>query len=129
MQTPAQGALTGLGEQCQIRKAIEFYNGDTMCIGTVCSLWTMNGAKKSAVVQFNDIQSPVDGVIGFHGAESPEGCFAAQGHRRQEQQTYSRAMNDIRWLRERNKRTDQVETDQDADMMINRYRANRDGHF
>ena len=59
-------SLAGLGEQyANTRKAIEFYNGDTMSYRDRVQFMDTNGAKKSAVVQFNDIQSPVDSVIGF----------------------------------------------------------------
>lgn len=117
-------SLTGLGEQyANTRKAIEFYNGDTMSYRDRVQFMDTNGAKKSAVVQFNDIQSPVDSVIGFMAQNRRRAVFVARRASTQEQQTYSRAMNDIHGYVRENANADQVETDQDADMMINGYGA------
>jgi hypothetical protein len=117
-------SLAGLGEQyANTRKAIEFYNGDTMSYRDRVQFMDTNGAKKSAVVQFNDIQSPVDSVIGFMAQNRRRAVFVARRASTQEQQTYSRAMNDIHGYVRENANADQVETDQDADMMINGYGA------
>lgn len=117
-------SLAGLGEQyANTRKAIEFYNGDTMSYRDRVQFMDTNGAKKSAVVQFNDIQSPVDSVIGFMAQNRRRAVFVARSTSTQEQQTYSRAMNDIHGYVRENANADQVETDQDADMMINGYGA------
>lgn len=115
---------SGLGAQYEnTRKCIEFYNGDTMSYEDRIQFTDGAGRKKRALVQFNDVQAPVDSVVGFMAQNRRKARFIARTEATEDQQIFSKYMNELHEYVRSNANADQIETDQDADMMINGYGA------
>lgn len=104
-------------------KAIEFYNGDTMSYEDRIQFIDDLGYKRRALVQFNKVQPNVDAVVGFMAQNRRQAKALARVTQNQGQQLYSKNMNALYDYHRENQNADQLETDQDADMMICGYGA------
>lgn len=102
-------------------KCHEFYNGDTMSYRDRIQFETPTKEKKKALVQFNKVKTPVDSVIGFMAQNRTQAKFSARVSDSEARDKYTRSMNALyNYVRE-NANADQIETDQDADMVIAGY--------
>lgn len=104
-------------------KCREFYNGDTMSYEDRIQFSDEAGSKKRAVVQFNKVQENVDAVVGFMAQNRRQAKYVARLSANEGQELYSKNMNAIHSYHRDNMNADQLETEQDADMMINGYGA------
>lgn len=105
-------------------KCIEFYNGNFMSYQDKIQFRDAQGNKKRALVQFNKVKPNVDAVVGFMAQNRRKAKFVA----RMTGSTavagmYSLYTNSIHDYVRENANADHIETDQDADMMINGYGA------
>lgn len=100
-----------------------FYNGDQMTYEDKIQFIDSTGRRKRATVNFNKVQSNVDSVVGFMAQNRRQAKFVPRLGANQEQQKYSKDMNALLSYHRENANADQVETDQDADMMICGYGA------
>lgn len=101
----------------------EFYNGDTMSYEDRIQFIDDFGHRRRAIVQFNKVQSNVDAVVGFMAQNRRQAKFIARLTANDKQNLYSKNMNALYEYHRENTNADQLETDQDADMMINGYGA------
>ena len=114
----------GLGSQYDnTTKCREFYNGDTMSYEDRIQFSDEEGSKKRALVQFNKVQSNVDAVVGFMAQNRRQAKYMARLGANEGQELYSKNMNAFYSYHRDNTNADQIETDQDADMMISGYGA------
>jgi hypothetical protein len=114
----------GLASQYEnTRTCIEFYNGDTMSYEDRIQFVDEFGRRKRALVQFNKVQPNVDSVVGFMAQNRRQAKYIARLNGSEEQNLYSKYMNALYAYHRENMNADQIETDQDADMMINGYGA------
>jgi len=100
-----------------------FYNGDQMTYEDRIQFIDSTGRRKRATVNFNKVQSNVDAVVGFMAQNRRQAKYIARLNAKEEQQIYSKNMNALYSFHRENANADQVETDQDADMMICGYGA------
>lgn len=105
-------------ESCQ-----SFYNGDMMTYEDRIQFTDAGGRRRRATVNFNKVQSNVDAVVGFMAQNRRQAKFIARLKASAGQQLYSKNMNAIYTYHRENTNADQLETEQDADMMINGYGA------
>jgi len=104
-------------------KCQEFYNGDTMSYEDRIQFIDDFGNRRRALVQFNKVQPNVDAVVGFMAQNRRQAKYIARMNATDQQGLYSRYMNALYGFHRENTNADQLETDQDADMMINGYGA------
>ncbi len=104
--------------QCQA-----FYNGNQMSYQDKIQFLDPEGRRKRATVNFNKVQPNVDAVVGFMAQNRTQAKFIARLSADEGQQVYSKNMNALYSFVRDNASADQIETDQDADMMINGYGA------
>lgn len=104
--------------QCQ-----SFYNGNQMTYQDKIQFLDPEGRRKRATVNFNKVQSNVDAVVGFMAQNRTQAKFVAHLPANQGQLIYSKNMNALYSFVRENAHADQIETDQDADMMICGYGA------
>lgn len=102
---------------------LSFYNGDQMTYQDTIQFLDTGGRRKRATVNFNKVQSNVDSVVGFMAQNRRQAKFIARLNASAGQQVYSKNMNALYTFHRENANADQIETDQDADMMINGYGA------
>lgn len=95
-----------------------FYNGDQMTYEDKIQFIDTTGRRKRATVNFNKVQSNVDSVVGFMAQNRRQAKYIARLNADEDQQLYSKNMNALYEFHRDNANADQVETDQDADMMI-----------
>jgi hypothetical protein len=115
---------TGLASQYEnTMTAIEFYNGDTMSYEDRIQFVDDFGNRKRALVQFNKIQPNVEAVVGFMAQNRRQARYIARLNGSEEQALYSKYMNALYDFHRENTNADHLETEQDADMMINGYGA------
>lgn len=100
-----------------------FYNGDQMTYEDRIQFIDSTGRRKRATVNFNKVQSNVDSVVGFMAQNRRKAKYIARLNANEGQQVYSKKMNALYEFHRENSNADQVETDQDADMMICGYGA------
>lgn len=100
-----------------------FYNGDQMTYEDRIQFIDSTGRRKRATVNFNKVQSNVDAVVGFMAQNRRRAKYIARLNANAGQQIYSKNMNALYEFHRENANADQVETDQDADMMICGYGA------
>lgn len=81
------------------------------------------GRRRRALVNFGAIQPNVDSVTGFMAQNRRQAKFFARVPKSENQQRYSKNMNALYTYHRENTNADQLETLQDADMMINGYGA------
>lgn len=114
----------GLGNQYNnTESAQSFYNGDMMTYEDKIQFIDGDGDQKRANVKFNKTQEPVDAVVGFMTQNRRQAKYNARVNTSEEQSLYSRNMNALNSYHRDNMNSDQVETEQDFDMMINGYGA------
>jgi hypothetical protein len=114
----------GLSQQYENTDAcFSFYNGDQMTYQDRIQFLEPTGNRKRALVQFNKVQPNVDAVVGFMAQNRRQAKFIAHLNASEDQQIYSKNMNSLYSFHRENQNADQVETDQDADMMICGYGA------
>jgi len=114
----------GLADQLNNTLACQaFYDGDAMQYREVVQFLDTVGKKNRAMVNFNKVQSNVDAVVGFMAQNRRQAKYIANVTDSKEQNTYSRKMNALHTYHRDNTNADQLETDQDADMMICGYGA------
>lgn len=101
----------------------EFYNGDTMSYEDRIQFIDDFGHRRRALVQFNKVQMNVDAVVGFMAQNRRQAKYIARLTASEKQNLYSKNMNALYEFHRDNANADQLETDQDADMMINGYGA------
>lgn len=124
IETQRKQSKRALGAQYDnTTKCREFYNGDTMSYEDRIQFSDEFGEKKRAVVQFNKVQANVDAVVGFMAQNRRQAKFVARLSADEGQEIYSKNMNAFYSYHRDNTNADQIETDQDADMMINGYGA------
>jgi len=115
---------SGLSTQYEnTRKCQEFYSGDTMSYRDRVQFQDAFGQKKRAMVQFNSVQAPVDAVVGFMAQNRRVAKFSARVVNSEEGNIRSKYMNSLYSHVRDNTNSDQLESDQDADMMMNGYGA------
>lgn len=100
-----------------------FYNGDQMTYEDRIQFIDSTGRRRRATVNFNKVQSNVDSVVGFMAQNRRRAKYIARLNANAGQQIYSKNMNALYGFHRDNANADQVETDQDADMMICGYGA------
>ena len=100
-----------------------FYNGDQMTYEDRIQFIDSTGRRRRATVNFNKVQSNVDSVVGFMAQNRRRAKYIARLNANAGQQIYSKNMNALYEFHRENANADQVETDQDADMMICGYGA------
>jgi hypothetical protein len=100
-----------------------FYNGDMMNYTDRIQFMDTVGRRKRASVNFNKIQSNVDSVVGFMAQNRRQAKYIARVNADQGQQLYSKNMNALYEYHRENCNADQLETEQDADMLISGYGA------
>ena len=114
----------GLSQQYENTDACQsFYNGNQMTYRDKIQFVDPEGRRKRATVNFNKIQSNVDAVVGFMAQNRRQAKYIAHINSSEEQEIYSKNMNALYTFHRENANADQIETDQDADMMINGYGA------
>lgn len=114
----------GLGNQYNNTEACQsFYNGNMMTYEDKIQFVDSSGSRKRATVKFNKVQSNVDSVVGFMAQNRRQAKFMARVKASAGQALYSRNMNALYGYHRENMNADQIETEQDADMMINGYGA------
>ncbi len=100
-----------------------FYNGNQMSYQDKIQFLDPEGRRKRATVNFNKVQSNVDAVVGFMAQNRTQAKYVAHLSANEGQLIYSKNMNALYSFVRENANADQIETDQDADMMICGYGA------
>jgi len=100
-----------------------FYNGNQMKYQDKIQFLDGNGGRKRATVNFNKVQENVDSVVGFMAQNRTQAKYIAHLPASEGQEVYSKNMNALYSFHRENANADQIETDQDADMMICGYGA------
>lgn len=114
----------GLTDQYNNTEACRsFYNGDSMTYTDRIQFEDDAGRRRRAMVNFNKVQAPVDAVVGFMAQNRRQAKFIARQNADEKQSLYSKNMNALYTFHRERTNADQVETEQDADMMINGYGA------
>lgn len=105
------------------RLCLSFYNDDAMSYSDRIQFADDNGRRRRATVNFNKVKENVDAVVGFMAQNRRQAKYVARVNGSDKQQLYSKNMNALYSYHRENMNADQIETDQDADMMINGYGA------
>lgn len=106
------------------KKCIEFYNGNFMSYKDQIQFRDSSGNKKKAIVQFNKVKPNVDAVVGFMAQNRRKAKFVARTMGSTAiSGMFSLYTNSIHDYVRENANADHIETDQDADMMVNGYGA------
>lgn len=105
------------------RACQSFYNGNQMSYQDKMQFIDGEGKRKKATVNFNKVQANVDSVVGFMAQNRTQSKYIARIPGKEEQQVYSKNMNELYSFHRENANADQIETDQDADMMVCGYGA------
>lgn len=114
----------GLGVQYDNTISCQTYYADnTMNYRDTVQFEDSTGRRRKAMVNFNDIQSNVDSVVGFFAQNRRQAKYIAKVPNDPKQELYSKNMNGLYFYHRENMYADHLETDQDADMMINGYGA------
>jgi len=114
----------GLSSQYENTLACQsFYNGNQMSYQDKIQFVDPEGRRKRATVNFNKVQSNVDSVVGFMAQNRTQAKYIARLQANEDQLIYSKNMNALYTFHRDNANADQIETDQDADMMICGYGA------
>src|SRR5690554_1584904 len=114
----------GLSQQYQnTDSCFSFYNGNQMDYQDRVQFMEVGGRRKRAMVNFNKVQPNVDAVVGFMAQNRRQAKFIAHINSNEDQQIYSKNMNALYDYHRENQNADQIETEQDADMMICGYGA------
>lgn len=100
-----------------------FYNGEPQNMQDYIQFGDVRGRRRRALVNFNNIQSNVDSVLGFMQQNRRQAKYIARVRATEAQQLYSRNMNAIYEYHRENENADHVESEIDADMLINGYGA------
>lgn len=117
-------AKRGLGAQYDNTIACQgFYNADSMQYEDRIQFRDMLGRRRRAMVNFNKVQANVDAVVGFMAQNRRQAKYIARVNADQGQQLYSKNMNALYDYHRENTNADQIETEQDADLVINGYGA------
>lgn len=117
-------AIAALGDQYDnTRRCFAAYNANNTEYQDQIQFADTLGRKKRAQVRFNDIQSPVDSVVGFMAQNRRKAKYIARVDATPAQQLYSKNMNALSDFHRENQNADQIETEQDADMVIAGYGA------
>jgi hypothetical protein len=113
-----------LGEQYDnTRNCQSFYSGDSMDYQDKMGFTDNKGQKKRALVKFNKVKPNVDAVGGFMAQNRRNANYVARVKDSQAQMLYSRNTNALKdYIREK-ANSDQIETQQNFDMLINGYGA------
>lgn len=113
-----------LGDQYDnTRAARSFYAGNQMDYQDRVQFADGAGRRRVATVNFNDVQSNVDAVVGFMAQNRRQAKYIAHVNSSESQNLYSKNMNALYSFHRDYTNADQLETDQDADMMVNGYGA------
>lgn len=114
----------GLSQQYENTESCwSFYNADQMTYSDRIQFADTWGRKRRAMVNFNKVQQNVDSVVGFMAQNRRQAKYIAHIPKDQNQELYSRNMNALYDFHRENTNSDQLETDQDLDMMVNGYGA------
>lgn len=114
----------GLSQQYNNTDAcFSFYNGDMMTYQDKIQFMDPGGRRKRATVNFNKVQVNIDSVVGFMAQNRRQAKFIARQNKSEIQNLYSKNMNALYSFHRENMNADQIETDQDADMLICGYGA------
>lgn len=117
-------SASGLSAQYNNTKACQsFYNGDQMSYNDSLDYEDTYGRSKQVTVKFNKVQAPVDAVVGFMAQNRRQAKFMARQAQSPQQALYTKNMNALYVYHREHMNADQIETDQDADMMICGYGA------
>jgi hypothetical protein len=102
-----------------------FYNGDMMTYQDRIQFEDDSGRRKRALVNFNKVQANVDAVVGFAAQNRRQAKYTAYpfNGQSQPQEIYSKNMNALYDYHREKTNSDQLETDQDADMFTLGYGA------
>lgn len=101
----------------------QFYDGDFMSYRDNIQFVDGEGRRKRAMVQFNKVKPNVDAVVGFMAQNRRQAKYVANVPNNPSQNLYSKYMNALSGYVRSNANADHLETEQDADMMINGYGA------
>jgi len=124
LEKQRKASKQGLTAQYQnTDSCFSFYNGDMMDYKDRIQFVDPEGRRKRALVHFNKVQPNVDTVVGFMAQNRRKASFIARMSSSAGQQLYSKNMNALYDYHRENENADQVETEQDADMMICGYGA------
>jgi hypothetical protein len=82
-----------------------------------------SGRRRKAMVHFQKIQQNIDGVVGFMAQNRRQAKFIARVPSEPEQELYSRNMNALYSFHRENTNSDQLESRQDLDLVVNGYGA------
>lgn len=108
-----------LGAQNNNTKAcFAFYDADDSSYKDTIQFTDQRGSKKKAEVVFNNIKSNVDSVAGFMAQNRRQAKYSARVPTKQSQEVFSKYKNAIYDYHRDNTNADQLETEQDADMLI-----------
>lgn len=101
----------------------EAYDADVVDYQDDIQFQDETGRKRKATVNFSKIQPSVDGIVGFFAQNRRQAKFFARVDANQSQELYSKNMNALFGFHREAANADQLETDQDADMMVVGYGA------
>lgn len=114
----------GLSQQYENTESCwSFYNADQMTYSDRIQFEDTWGRKRRATVNFNKVQMNVDSVVGFMAQNRRQAKFLARLPMNDGQELYSKKMNALYSYHRKNTHSDQLETEQDLDMMVNGYGA------
>lgn len=98
-----------------------FYSGDIMEYSDKVELFQPTKKKKNVLVKFNKVKPYVNAVKGFAAQNRRRAKYEARIENEQVQELFSQYANTIRQYARDNANSDQIETQQDGDMLINGY--------
>lgn len=105
------------------RTTQQFYTGDSMSYLDHLQFINPRGEKKRALIQFNKVMPFVDAVAGFMTQNRRVAKYVARVPFRPKQEAYSIHANAVSSYVRDHANSDQLETEQDQDMLINGYGA------
>jgi hypothetical protein len=105
------------------RTAQQFYTGDSMSYLDHLQFVNPRGEKKRALIQFNKVMPFVDAVAGFMTQNRRVAKYVARIPFAPKQEAYSVRCNATSSYIRAHANSDQLETEQDLDMLINGYGA------
>lgn len=100
-----------------------FYNDSQSNYSDWIQFGEENGRRRRAQVNFQKIQQNVDAVVGFMAQNRRQAKFLARINQDEQQQLYSRNMNALYTYHRENTNSDQLESKQDLDLVVNGYGA------
>ena len=103
------------------RRCQAFYAGDIMEYEDKVHIFSPVKPKKNILVKFNKVKPYVNAVKGFAAQNRRKSKYEARIENEQVQELFSKYANTIRQYARENANSDQVETQQDGDMLINGY--------